>query len=167
MWRAESSEQSFDGYLGMWCHHSISKSDDEQGVFLSASFSVDYQTGSHRFFHDARSIQKQHMHSTIIRLSFKSLCHLRALDLISALAPWQPSPCREVYCCNDKVFNETLQICIQYMMYHCVAVHIMTCAFLQHFSYCTESLMENLRAGKESKINNLFYLMGWSVTVTR
>lgn len=43
----------------------------------------------------------------------------------------------------------------------------MTCAFLQHFSYCTESLMENLRAGEESKINNLFYLMGWSVTVTR
>lgn len=27
--------------------------------------------------------------------------------------------------------------------------------------------MENLRAGEESKINNLFYLMGWSVTVTR
>lgn len=52
-------------------------------------------------------------------------------------------------------------------MHHCVAVHIMTCAFLQHFFYCTEGLMENLRAGEESKINNLFYLMGWSVTVTR
>lgn len=110
-WRAEPSEQSCDGHLGMWCHHSISKSDDEPGVFLSAS-SVDYQTGSPCLFCDARSIPKQHVHFAITPLSFKSICHMKGLDLISALAPWQPSASWEVHCCNDKVFHVTLPICI-------------------------------------------------------
>lgn len=88
--RVEPSEESCDGHLGMRCHHSISKSDDEQGVFLSAS-SVDYQTSSPCPFCDARSIPKPQVHFAITLLSFKSICHMRGLNLIPALAPWQPS----------------------------------------------------------------------------
>lgn len=110
---AEPSEQSCDGHLGMWCHHSISKSDDEQGHFFSAS-SVDYKTGSPCLLCDARSIRKQCAHFAATLLSFKSLCHMRSLDLISALAPWQPSASWEVYCHSDKVFHVTLPICISH-----------------------------------------------------
>lgn len=45
-------------------------------------------------------------------LSIKSICHMRGFDLISALAPWQPSASWEVYCRNDMVFHVTLPICI-------------------------------------------------------
>lgn len=106
-WRAEPSEQSCEPGLGMWCHQSISKSDDEQGVFLFAS-SVDYQTGSPCLFCGARSIEKQPLLFAATFTPAQIIMLHEELDLISALAAWQLSEgCR----CND-VCHTSLLICV-------------------------------------------------------
>lgn len=102
-WRAEPSEQSCELGLGMWCHQSIFKSDDERGVFLFAS-SVDYQTGSPCLLCGARSIQKQPL---LFNATFTHV-HIIMLGLNFCIT-WQPS---EGCSCNDNVCHASLFICV-------------------------------------------------------
>lgn len=100
-----------------------------------------------------------HVFHTKPAFFFKSKHHIKSLGLFLYQHPDAPHPpgsrADKHFLCYSPYFV--------YVMKHCVSVT--QNAFLQ-LPYWTDSLMEK-RAGEESKINNLFYLMGWSVTVMR
>lgn len=96
--RAEPSEQSRDRRRGMWCHRSISKSDDEHwGVFFFSQCLLSIIKPVHLVFLDTGSIRNQPVGFAVTTVSFQSLRLMRSLSFISALAPWQPTASRELH----------------------------------------------------------------------
>lgn len=137
-----SASQSCDQHLGWWCHHSISKSDDEEGVFLLCQLSNGFAS-FHRHEIDAK---EQRAHSAINLLSCWSIYHKELNFCITSswelFLWWEPPQ----------------PICVQYVLRRCDPP--------------PPSLTENRawwkgERAKRAKINNLFYLMGWSVVVMR
>lgn len=105
-----SVRQSRDQHLGKRCHHSISKSDDEQGVFLLCQLS-NRLASFHWHKIDAR---KQHMHLDINLHELWSIYRTRSW--ISALPPFEN--CGTAMMRVDHPTSAT--ICVQYVMQFCV-----------------------------------------------
>lgn len=141
--------QSRDQHLVKQCHHSISKSDDEQGVFLLCQLSS--------------RLTSFHWHKIDTKKTAHAFQHKPARTLMSFCI----TPFWELWHSHDEGRAPTSTL-FAYCM-GCSSVYTRPAMLLFFFS---APLMENRvwwkgEQVKRAKINNLFYLMGWRVVLMR